>query len=267
MPNWYKHIDRIGVELEGGFHPHENNMTTSVYGDGSVEGVNCCYELDDDGNDYCVAGEVATVPLKSWGALRMFFYSNFPEHVNSSCGTHLHISTKTIAEYNTVLCKDFYESFVEMLTRYGDDHHRSVPTEWMERLDGGNEYCEDYYRPERQLVENRPCDRYSFLNYCYRTHGTFEIRVLPAFDNSDDLLRAIKYIVPWVNKYIDNNLDSTAGSWDMEPIRMLVNQYPTNIKERSIIPANLYDEEAHIRKARRDRFAMAYNYPDDPTRW
>jgi hypothetical protein len=233
MPNWYKHIDKIGIELEGGFHPDNGIMNTRVYGDGSVSGVQC---WDDDGDSYperCVEGEVSTPPLKSWGRLEDFLDCNFPEHVNDTCGTHLHISTKTINEYNTILCRDFYDSFVDMLNRYGDMHKHNVPDEWFTRLEGGNTYCENEYCPTMQLREDKPSARYRFLNYCYSTHGTVEVRVLPAFDNSRDLLKAVKYIVPWVNSYIDTKLPDSGRTWTQPPITIPVNDtYPTNIKRK-----------------------------------
>jgi hypothetical protein len=234
MP-WFKHIDRIGLELEGGFHTRD--MTTRVYGDGSVC-IDCCdsYGLDGDEDDIgeCIEGEIQTTPLNSFEALRQFLASNMPAHVNDTCGTHLHISTKTIEEYNTVLCRDFYDSLVEELNSYGEKYKQNVPLEWFERLEGDNTYCRNRYQPREQLYHNRPDERYSFVNYCFRTHNTFEIRVLPAFEDENDLLYAVKYIVRWVNGYIRENLPKSGREFsDVSVMDTFTN--PTNIKKKIVL--------------------------------
>lgn len=235
MPNWFKHIDRIGVEIEGAWHPETSEMNARIYGDGSVYDVVCGYDENEFGDYICQSGEICTAPLNSFMSLQTWLDSNFPEHTNQTCGTHLHISTKTIAEYNTVLSKDFYNSFVEMLHRYGDMYRQNVPDEWFTRLEGSNEYCYDVYQPDRQLVDHKPSERYAFLNYCYATHGTFEIRVLPAFDDGDDLLKAVKYIVKWVNAYIGDHLEDEGSEYTYPPIVVDTVLNPTNRKTRQVL--------------------------------
>jgi hypothetical protein len=136
---------------------------------------------------------------------------------------------------------------VDMLAEYGA--HNSVPAEWDERLDGSNTYCSDRYEPETQLTDHRPESRYAFLNYCFATHGTFEIRVLPAFEDSMDLFDACKHIVAWSNKYIGENIDKPGNNFS-EVISMDSFECPTNLKSKTTIHETSESMKAHKKRAK-----------------
>lgn len=195
-----KHIAYAGVELEGAFH-FEDEDERRFHEDGSVNYDLCC------GDECCFVGEVSSSPKDSLAAVRRFVRNFYPEHVDGSCGLHVHLSTFSPATYSLLTHRAYHDGLLSSLYAYGKEH--SVPDEFFERLGGQNAYCERCFNPDGQLY--RDDSRYTAVNYAaYRCHGTLELRVLPAFDYADDAYDVVEHVLTWTNSYIDARLLSAS---------------------------------------------------------
>src|SRR5271166_6706662 len=101
-------INKVGIELEGCWH----NPPARCHDDGSVNvECNCA-------NQYGTNRELASLPLTVAGITR-FVRTNYPDHVNGTCGMHVHMSFKSPADYARLTEEDFNAFFIEGLHDWG----------------------------------------------------------------------------------------------------------------------------------------------------
>lgn len=195
-------INKMGLELEGAWvgtirvPPFKDVM---IKHDGSVS-----FEQPIDGT-FLHFGELVSSPmdpeeLASWG------YEHCPTHANNSAGTHVHVSTVTNSMYACLLTPSFQRHLMEELTQFNDTFKDSDPETYGRfavRLAGGNTYCKKGYKGLSQVrQENRGGDRYQQVNYCYKLHGTMEIRVLPCTTNRDFIQRVVLLIRDVIEAFV-----------------------------------------------------------------
>lgn len=207
----YPNINKVGVELEGGWE-RDNDYRDEIKGDCSVN-VNDGndrdrdyddddYDEDEDSGTY-INGEIVSHPISKWDELSNFMMDRYPDKVNSTCGLHVHISTNTIGQYQALATQRFYNFMKFSLRTWGKKANIRNSHRFWDRLSGSNQYCEDFFEPERQMFdEYKSGARYCIVNYCYSLHGTMEVRVLPMFDQPKVSIAAVNNILWTVNKYL-----------------------------------------------------------------
>lgn len=178
-------INKMGLELEGawvGTYRVPPFKDAKIKHDGSVS-----FPRPTDGT-FLHYGELVSSPmdpeeLAEWGR------EHCPTHANDSAGTHLHVSLKTNSMYACLLTPAFQRVLMDKYTEYNEMFKDSDPETYARfkaRLAGGNRYCKKGYKGLTQItMDSRGSERYHQLNYCFRLHGTMEIRVLPCTANKE----------------------------------------------------------------------------------
>lgn len=185
-----KYIDRIGVELEGGWDDEPSGMKH----DGSVR-VQASF-----------VGEIAGPPKKFGDGLR-WVYDHNPPYVNETCGMHVHMSFKRPLDYARLADSEQSLDYVnKKLIEWGKNtmmgRIRPKHPFWA-RLTGENQYCRKNWHPEVQMNANgRSGQRYSMFNFCYGEHKTLEVRTLPAFSDPIVAVDAIYNLVRSIETYL-----------------------------------------------------------------
>ncbi len=198
------HINKMGIELEGAWHgvkgvpPFKGEK---IKHDGSVTFYNRTNE------PFVHYGEMVSPPLTP-DKLLEWADKHIPTKVNDSCGTHIHVSLKSMPMYASLLTPTFQKVLIGKLRELNETIRESDPETYkrfLHRLDGGNRYCRKSYKGLTQVtMDHKGGERYQQLNYCYRLHGTLEIRVFPATTNKTflaDLIRLTQETIEaWVAK-------------------------------------------------------------------
>jgi len=171
------YIDRIGIELEGGWD--ESPKHHSLCYDGSVSTES--HHVGEIRTRPFRFGEFLNANAQKSGAPWDEFFSDYPAEVNKTCGMHVHVSFLHKGYYAALVRREFHDWFLEGLHRFGKALNIRNESFW-KRLDGQNYFCARQYYPTPQINarSKRDC-RYTAINYCYSLHRTIEFRVLPMF--------------------------------------------------------------------------------------
>lgn len=192
-----KVIKAVGFEVEGCWRgreadsPENGGLDFHVVGDASVH------------SDYAsmrTLGEVRLGPYPHGIINEDQVRHQYPDHVNASCGLHVHLSFPSLGIYNTFMSKQFYNWFIEGLktwrTKQEAEGAPKRRTFW-QRINGENtEYCAVNYDPNNSLQQTQNSGRrYNAINYCLAKHGTIEVRVLNAWPSPDECLLAVREVM------------------------------------------------------------------------
>lgn len=173
-------VDKVGIEFEGYFkntcpmfRRYEGKGLWSGHGDGSLSFGHI------SSSDY-YEREYVTKPMEA-EQLSVFLgvmdkhFRDGDYKINKSCGLHFHISLKNTVVYSSICNADFFYKVVEMFKR----NHPTVYNErkegnysaasWETRYGDENAFLQRHFRKESG-------DRYHAVNFCYRKHGTVEVR-------------------------------------------------------------------------------------------
>lgn len=206
----FKHIQQIGVEIEGGWrrekflHPKNKHL---FHADNSV---NITDQLPTNlrNTEGYVSGEVQTPPMNTLNSIEVYMKKFYPEFINETCGFHIHISLKSDEDYCKLMEKKFYSFLLKKFTAWGTEHKNNGESalaleKFWGRLEGHNSFCKKEFRPTIQVRSKEKCEnRYTHLNFCYGLHGTVEFRLLPMFDDKKLSLSALRYYVLLVEQYL-----------------------------------------------------------------
>lgn len=205
-------INKIGVELEGGWDKHPNLRTKP---DGSVN-VEANY-----------IGEIDMPPYRPtefpWEVEKTGFFANYPTAVNDTCGMHVHFSFTHPSLYESCVTKEFGTWLLTGLETWGKSH-RIKSQRFYDRIHSKNRYCRNMYYAMYQLGVrgSHTGERYSAVNYCLAQHGTMEIRVLPMFKSKEIARKAIVELVRLVTIWVDAQRPR-----DRKPVVLAVTEYDT----------------------------------------
>jgi hypothetical protein len=185
----FKHVHRLGIELEGGW---DKIMPDVCIGrDGSVHVT---------ANHY---GELPSPPLYPF-RFEKWLRAHHPTAVNDSCGMHVHVSVRSPLDYNRLMRRKFYNRFLAEAETLG--RTLALPEShlfWL-RLRGANNYCARRFAPEEQYKAKSKglADRYTHLNFCWSLHGTMECRLFPAFSDPEHSTAAVRWLLHLVESYL-----------------------------------------------------------------
>lgn len=195
------HINKIGVELEGGWkNTFPEDDPTEIYADHSVHL-----------GGFTHIGEIASPPLLLEEAIK-WTDVHYPDGSDTTCGMHIHVSVKDDLAYARLsVSPHFYmkfllwgKAFCDTLPK-GDDRDR-----FYSRLKGDNRFCALKFIPSRQIplkrkgggnnVDANP--RYTQLNFAKGVHGTVENRTFPIFKEKETALKVIEAYVGLVEEFL-----------------------------------------------------------------
>lgn len=179
---------------------HRNEWTNDHMGD-YYDGCMC-----NDGSSYYFAGESNSNPCSSIRDLVNYVNENYPDHHDSTCGLHLHISFKSPVYYAVLVSEKFYDNLMKFYKSWLYHNNINSNSRAFKRLEG-NRYCENKFNLDeinQQIECNHKSDyRYRVLNYCWNLHGTLELRFLNIFDQQELTNKCIKDLVKWIDNYCD----------------------------------------------------------------
>lgn len=195
-----KYIRAVGVELEGGWNLRPRD---EMHQDLSVR-VRANH-----------SGEIPSKPFKTLEALEEWVLRTAPDLVDTTCGFHIHISFKQPAYYNWLTTPRFYKLLLLRVKKWGvaeglpSTHHFWKRWRGTFRLPHNHRnYCRKEFIPEKQLnnTEKGPegSVRHCHLNFCWKMHGTLELRLFPAFPKEQVALytSAVRCFVDSVEDFI-----------------------------------------------------------------
>ena len=189
-----KYIDKIGVELEGGW----TERRLDLHADESLR--------EADFPDCGCYGELVSAPIGDSKALLSFLTDNWPDATSERCGYHIHYSFKDVGLYSLCMEQAFYDKFLRSMEAWGKSTNCKNKEFWS-RLKGDNKYCRRSFEPHRQAMcrtkdEARKGDlRRTHWNFCFSLYGTIECRMLPTFKDVNEAISATKalnlFVVPY----------------------------------------------------------------------
>ena len=197
-------IYRVGVELEGGWKVlpvgAHLDVDNSVFDRGRpgarhivppVAGV--------------VSGEIVSPPMLPI-AIAPWIRTHYPSCVDATCGMHIHVSFKSLLNYQRLMIPEFQETSCYYFAKWAEEEGFAKQHPIWTRLAGKNDTCQDKFWPELQVqVDHKHYDkldaghRYTKVNFCWNRFETMEFRVLPMMDTPDQAIRAIRHYLMIVN--------------------------------------------------------------------
>ena len=196
---------------QGAFLDNSNPRCMDIGNYHSDCDYDCGCEIDHtcrgDGSEN-VDGEMVSPPLNAED-LPQWTRENYPEETNNTCGAHQHTSFKRMKYYSIVMCKGFQEYMHIGLMAWARHTGIREGSAFYKRMNGDVHWCKKMYDAYQQIQTSDKDDcRYRIINYCWRLHGTMEVRVLPAFQNVEYTVSAQKELTRLIEQYIDSNIDS-----------------------------------------------------------
>lgn len=201
---------KMGVELEGAWDKHPEDMAKTVSGaqyhsDGSVRQLS--------GH----MGEIVTRPHALAKNLLEDVKALYPQRINDTCGLHVHASFSPM-DTAILMRKDFWEFYQERWRAWGKEHQGDMgdmKSVFWSRLDGrwtrrdrdGRNYCEAVFKPEKQMAEPHTADhRYTQVNFsAWHKYKTVESRLLPMFHSVDLAVNGVEYTGAIYDDFLSEN--------------------------------------------------------------
>ena len=233
--NQKHYVKSFGYEIEGGFSayddPDEHECNDNCSDDGcdySIPGNprTSKYFKHDGSVDtrHYTAGEIASPVFhistdKEIRRFRRFVNEHYPQEVNSTCGHHVHLGLNDTLTYQKLMSENFFDEFVLEVKKFYDSEFKSKAFETTEyaneyynrfesRWNNENSYCKKEFSPNSQANEGftsydgTDSGRYTFLNYCFRTHKTLECRLFPASNNPAVIIKVTEWFIKFTNSYL-----------------------------------------------------------------
>lgn len=185
----FRYIDKVGVEIEGGWNTVPPAGNPGYDGSVSVAAA--------------VIGELKSRPLVQWETIEKYVRDNWPHVTHASCGFHIHVSLKSDHLYASLMDERFYNFFLTRMDLFGRTMNITNQQFWS-RLRGENRFCNRRWAAERQAEQTQKTEvRYAHWNFCYLQHGTAECRMLPTFRKVDTAVASLKEVLGCVEDWLD----------------------------------------------------------------
>lgn len=217
-------IHQVGIELEGAWvHPPKR---LAIHRDGSLQFPEFQQqvvgpplptprqdrptEITVDGVTLYI-GEVQSLPLLP-ASVEEFIRRAYPQHVNATCGLHVHLSFKNRFLYQRLMDSKFQDMMFRTITDWAEDEKFGPLHPIWHRLSGEHRQCKRWFAADRQIFVTRkiydhdiPHSRYTGVNYAWRLHGTIECRILPMFETPDQAVRGVNVVMRTTNQFLARN--------------------------------------------------------------
>lgn len=196
-------VNMVGIELEGGWTKLPRGCR--VIRDGSV-----LFNRPGDTpiSDLKGVGEVPSAPLMmdEWEKWLRLYY---PQHVNETCGMHVHLSFKNALAYSRTMDSSYPATILAYVTEWAKREKLDAAHPLWPRLEGKSEYCQHIYDADIQILKtskeydhHREGHRYTVVNYSWGRHNTVECRLLPMMATADVAVSAIQEVINITNSYL-----------------------------------------------------------------
>lgn len=231
-------IQGIGIELEGGWTKPPNDH--AIVRDGSLKGILGEWKVD-NGNvvgtvvaagrrnpfldelappkpvkNPLYVGEIPS-PVLTADTFEAWITKYFPQHVNESCGLHVHMSFRYKLLYMRLMTPEFTTHIVDGLKLWANEEElvKSHPI-WGRLNKKNHDHCAHVYLGDNQVKNvkkdyqsrGKPHSRYTAINYCAeynRQRGfkeTVECRLLPMMETPEQSIRAVKAVLSLTNQFL-----------------------------------------------------------------
>lgn len=194
-------VYRIGIELEGGWDVLPPGVR--LQHDGSI----------DFDKPIRHVGEWPIGPLDLVKDSPMYWVKAltvaYPQHVNETCGMHVHLSFKTAFAYNRLMMPQYPATVVAAFSAWATKTGLSGSHPIWHRLEGLSRYCQFKFDADNQVLngekdhdQRRVGHRYTVINYCYGRYNTIECRLLPMMETAKQAVSAIQELVDVTNAFL-----------------------------------------------------------------
>src|SRR3990167_5043534 len=153
-------------------------------------------------------GEIPSPPL-DYGEVEKWMKTFYPQHVNNTCGLHVHMSFRTILTYQRLMAASYQATIIAELLKWAKAEGLSKDNPLWDRLAGKSEYCQDKFWADDQVKtnrkdfdHNRPGHRYTHISFRWGEHQTIECRTLPMFVDPNQSIRAVKEVISITNAFL-----------------------------------------------------------------
>lgn len=190
----------IGIELEGGWNELPKGCTLPIR----------------DTSVHVIANYVGEYPSpvlnfdpESKNYWKRWLTKMYPQHLNESCGMHVHMSFRTALTYQRLMSPKYPATIVAYVKQWAlnEPTINADHCIWG-RLAGNSAYCQHVFHADEQVKspgkdfdQRRVGHRYTVINYCWR-NSTLECRLLPMMPNVEVAAKAIQEIVDITNGYL-----------------------------------------------------------------
>lgn len=187
--------DRVGIEIEGYWRARDWDTVYRTAQDHDIDGTT-------DGSlsrftDWA-SYEWRTNPGSLAEAVNQLLML-YPHGTNSRAGMHVHVSFQP-SDVMLLAGQPFFDYFAEQWRQWGTDVGIAAGSEFWNRLNGANNYCQIPYStgdnsmfPLHNVARH---DRYSQLNFSsLDAHGTVECRLLPMFRDARLGVSAVEKLI------------------------------------------------------------------------
>lgn len=215
-------IAKIGVELEGGWDapipgykvirdgsvifkqmnevPFRTNPRTGIL-EPAIAGMTF--------PKYAI-GEIVSPPLDI-NKLEEFLTQCHPQHINETCGLHVHMSFAHKLNYSRLMTPEFTPCIIQAIKAWGKAQELPAAHPLWDRVNNPHhQHCAQVYLGDKQVYvkgkdyhsRGTEYSRYTAINYCENQHHTIECRVLPMFDTASQALSAIMCVLNATNLFL-----------------------------------------------------------------
>lgn len=196
-------IQNIGIELEGLWEVVPKGA--KIIKDTSVKGFSSALlnKIADTGVG--AIGEISSPPIVP-AVLEPWIIRHYPQHVNESCGLHIHMSFGSCDRYSTLMDIRYHDTLMHYIDKWAKAEGFPSSHWIFERLKGESVYCQRKFWPDKQVLQREKIydkvkegHRYTMLNYCHGLLGTMEVRVLPMMKTPQQSIRALQLVMDVTN--------------------------------------------------------------------
>lgn len=159
-------------------------------------------------NVYWQTGELPSEPRPTH-EIATWMRAYYPQHVNDTCGLHVHMSFKSVLHYQRLMTPAFMWSIVNYVRKWAETEGLPKTHPIWPRLEGKSRYCKLQFHADLQSQQRakdhdqqRPGNRYTAINYCFSVHQTIECRLLPMMEGADLGIRAVQNIFDITNAFL-----------------------------------------------------------------
>ena len=199
-------IFRVGVEFEGAWETLPKGVNLGH--DGSVQFKDIKKLNPETGLNEAIktsvsVGELPSEPMQPH-ELTKWYKRYYPQHVNDTCGMHVHMSFEKLINYSRLMVPEFQQTIIAYLKKWGEAMELPEKHLLYHRLAGKNSFCKNEFYADHQAIANKSynqtgASRYTMINYPFAQHSTIECRVLPMFENWELALKAVQQVLDITN--------------------------------------------------------------------
>lgn len=172
------------------------------------------------------SGEIPSPPLEPKD-VEKWVTDYYPHKVNETCGLHVHMSFKSALRYSRLMVPEYPATVIMELTRWAQEERLPSSHPFWARISGKSQFCKLEFYPDEQAIkakdhnQNGIGNRYTVINYCFRSHSTIECRVLPMFDDASQSFRAIKRLLDITSAFLATVHDRSSVAKQIEALMPL----------------------------------------------